>query len=133
MTDSEENKEKEAPVILLVEDDMLLTDMYTMKLKLGGFKVLTAMNGEAGLRIALEEDVDLILLDMLLPRMQGIEVLKELRKSEKCKDTPVIALTNLAKEDLRQEAFDLGVKDFLIKAQENPDKVVEIIKKVLRK
>lgn len=133
MTDSEENKAKKAPVVLLIEDDILLTDMYTMKLGLEGFKVLTALNGENGLRIALEKEVDLILLDMLLPRIQGIEVLETLRQSDKCKDTPVIALTNLAREDLRQKAFELGVKDFLIKAQEDPEEVVEAIKKALER
>ncbi len=133
MADSEENKKEKTPVILLIEDDMLLADMYTMKLGLEGFKVLTALNGENGIRIALEEDVDLILLDMLLPRIQGIEVLETLRKSDKGKDIPVIALTNLAREDLRQKAFELGAKDFLVKAQEKPEDVIEAIKKVLQR
>jgi DNA-binding response OmpR family regulator len=133
MATDEKSQKSKVTTLLLIEDDVLLTDMYTRKLEHEGFKVIKALNGEAGLRAVYEEDIDLILLDLLLPRIQGIEVLETLKQNEKSKDIPVIALTNLAKEDLKQKAMELGAKEFLIKAQQDPDEVVEAIRRVLNK
>lgn len=118
----------ESPVILVVEDDPILTKMYREKFSSEGFKVLSAADGETGLEMALAEKVDIILLDVMLPRMSGIDLLKKLRDHEKGKSTLVIILTNLADPQEKERAVTLGVKDYLVKAMQNPGKVVNTVK-----
>ncbi|HLE49353.1 MAG TPA: response regulator [Patescibacteria group bacterium] len=119
------------PNLLLVEDDPVLSKMYTEKFKFEGFNVLTAMNGEDGLRLALSENIDLIILDLMLPRLSGSELLAKLRQDAKGRNTKVIALTNLAEQEERQKVMQLGVLDYLIKAMQTPEEVVEKVKKYL--
>lgn len=117
--------------ILLIEDDPFLIKMYQDKFVLEGFEVLVAEDGKVGLKMALEEDISLVILDLLIPQLQGIELLKKLRESEKGKLLPVVVLTNLTKKEKQQEAMKLGVKDFLIKADLTPGELVVKIKKIL--
>jgi DNA-binding response OmpR family regulator len=130
--------EENAPVnkqnlknILLVEDDPILARMYREKFKNEGFNVLSATDGEMGLKMALEENINMILLDIMLPRLSGTDLLMKLRQDPKGKDMVVVALTNLAEENEKQKVIDLGVKDYLVKAMQTPEKVVEIVKKYL--
>lgn len=120
-------------VILLVEDDPVLSKMYTEKFKFEGFNVLSAGNGEDGLKTALSEKVDLILLDLMLPRLSGNELLAKLREDEKGKNITVIALTNLAEPEEKDRAMQLGVKEYLIKAMQTPEEVVNKVKSYLGK
>jgi len=120
--------QKEPPVILVVEDDPILTKMYKEKFSSEGFKVISAADGETGLDMALAQNVDIILLDVMLPRMSGIDLLKKLRDHEKGKNTLVIILTNLADAQEKETAINLGVKDYLVKAMQNPGKVVNTVK-----
>jgi DNA-binding response OmpR family regulator len=90
---------KNIPTILIVEDDPVLSKMYTEKFKFEGFQVLTALNGEEGLRLALSEKIDVILLDLMLPRLSGTELLTKLRLDSKGKNIKVIVLTNLAEQE----------------------------------
>ena len=120
-------------VILLVEDDPVLSKMYTEKFKFEGFNVLSAGNGEDGLKTALSEKVDLILLDLMLPRLSGNELLAKLREDEKGKNITVIALTNLAEQEEKDRAIQLGVKEYLIKAMQTPEEVVNKVKSYLGK
>jgi len=115
--------------VLIVEDDLTLSKMYQQKFEIEGYRVLTAFNGETGLRMALEENVGIIILDIMLPRMDGIDFLEQLRQSKLAANIPVIALTNLAKEDQKKKAETLGVKEYLVKAMQTPEKVVEVVKK----
>lgn len=117
------------PSILLIEDDPVLSKMYTEKFKFEGFRVLTAMNGEDGLRLALSEKVDIIILDLMLPRLSGSELLAKLRQDPKGKNVKVIALTNLAEQGEREKVTQLGVLDYLIKAMQTPEEVVAKVKK----
>lgn len=126
------SKSSVAPTLLLVEDDLTLSQMYQRKFELEGFKVLHAPNGEAGIRLALEENVGLILLDIGLPRVSGIDFLETLRQSKKGKDIPIIALTNFAEDERKEKALDLGVKEYLVKAMQTPEDVVEIVKKYIK-
>lgn len=122
---------KESKAILIVEDDPVLLRMYTEKLTFEGFRVITARDGEEALEVSMKENIDLILLDIMLPRMSGTDFLERFRKEEKGKNTPVVALTNLTEEEERQRATKLGVKEYLVKAMQTPEKVVEIIKSYL--
>ena len=118
-------------LILLVEDDPVLARMYGEKFKNEGFSVAIATDGETGLKKALEEKVSLLLLDIMLPRLSGTDLLTKLRGSAQGKTMPVIVLTNLAEENEKQKVLALGVKEYLIKAMQTPEKVVDIVKKYL--
>ncbi len=124
----EDQGNKDLPVILVIEDDPILSKMYSEKFSNEGFKVLTALDGESGLDVALKNKIDIILLDVMLPRVSGIDLLKKLREHEKGKNTLVVVLTNLADPDEKKQALNLGVKDYLVKAMQNPGQVVDKVK-----
>ena len=115
--------------IMIVEDDPILLRMYTEKLSFEGYVVVSAKNGEDALKVAQEQKPDLIILDIMLPRMSGTDFLERFRKEEKNKQIPVIALTNLAEEEERQKAIALGAKEYLVKAMQTPEQVLEKVKK----
>lgn len=114
--------------ILLVEDDEFLAELYATKLNLEGFEVSLAVDGEKGLKLAKEMNPDLILLDIILPKKDGFEVLKVLKSDARLKKIPVILLTNLSQKDEVQKGLDLGANDYLIKAHFMPSEVVKKIK-----
>jgi DNA-binding response OmpR family regulator len=118
--------------ILLVEDDTFLAGMYVTKLTMEHFRVELATDGEAGLAAAKKLHPALILLDVMLPKMNGFDVLRALRADAELKDTPVILLTNLGQKSDVQQGLDLGVTDYLIKAHFMPSEVVEKIKRYLK-
>ena len=124
---------QDSPVVLLIEDDPILTKMYTEKLTSEGLKVLTAQDGETGLEMALTNKIDVILLDIMLPRMSGTDLLEKLRQDDRGKNLPVVALTNLADQTERDRAVKLGVKGYLVKAMQNPQDVVDKIKESIKK
>jgi len=119
--------------ILIVEDDALLLKMYSKMLADSSYEVKEAVNGKKGLEIALAEKPDLILLDIKMPVMNGMEMLKELRKDSWGKSVPVIILTNLEAND--QITWDVSKTEpayYLMKAGNRPDVVLEKIKEVLQ-
>jgi len=117
--------------VLIVDDDAFLSGIYATKLELDRFLVVTARDGEEGLKAAMREKPDLILLDVLMPKLDGFEVLKRLKADAETKPIPVIMLTNLGqKEDIEKGISD-GAVDYLIKAHFVPAEAVEKIKKVL--
>lgn len=117
--------------ILLIEDDPFLLSMYATKFELEGFKIATADNGEKGLEMAVKENPDIILLDILMPKMNGFEVLERLKSDPKIKDVPVILLTNLNQKDEVERGMALGADDYLIKAHFMPSEVVGKIRKII--
>lgn len=123
---------QDLPVILVVEDDPILLKMYTEKFTNEGFKVLTAQDGESGLEVALKNKIDIILLDIMLPRISGTDLLKRLRESEKGKNILVVVLTNLTDPSEKERAINLGVKDYLVKAMQNPAQVVNRVKERMK-
>jgi len=127
----DDSQKKTQPVILLIEDDPILSKMYSEKFSNEGFKVLIASDGAIGLEMALKEDIDIILLDIMLPRISGTDLLVKLRNEPKGKNIPVIALTNLADPKEKETAMKLGTKEYLIKAMQNPGQVVEKVKQYL--
>lgn len=119
--------------ILLIEDDSFLISMYTVKFELENFEVVAAEDGEKGLGLAIKEKPDIILLDILLPKMNGFEVLKELKNNKETSPIPVILLTNLSQKNEIEQGLALGAQDYLIKAHFMPSEVMDKIKKVLNK
>lgn len=117
--------------ILVVEDDRFLANIYETKLKLEGFIVAVAGDGKQGLELARRLMPDIILLDILLPKMSGFHVLSELKKDAKTKKIPVILLTNLSQKEDIDRGLQLGAADYLIKAHFLPSEVIEKIKEVL--
>jgi DNA-binding response OmpR family regulator len=117
--------------ILIVEDDVFLADLYKTKFTLEGFKVVVAYDGEKGLELARKNNPDIILLDLVLPKLSGFDILKELRSNSKTKDLPVILLTNLSQKADVERGLKLGANDYLIKAHFMPSEVVDKIKKLV--
>jgi len=130
VTGAESNNQRKR--ILLVEDDTFLAGMYVSKLKLADFEVKLADNGEDGLNLAKKELPNLILLDILLPRMDGFEVIKRLKKDPMTAKIPIILLTNLGQKKDVDQGMALGAKDYLIKAHFMPSEVIAKIKKILK-
>ena len=120
--------------IMLVEDDMILVEMYEAKFDMEGHEIVVANNGQECLNLLEGYTPDIILLDILMPRMNGFHVLKEIKKQPNLRSIPVILLTNLgeAQVDMNAElARALGVNDYLIKSHHTPDEVVEKVMKAL--
>ncbi|HOY56338.1 MAG TPA: response regulator [bacterium] len=125
-------KSKHIFTILLVEDDDFLLNMYRVKLELEDYKVLTASNGEAGLALIKDKKPDLVLLDIILPKLNGFEVLKVTQQDKNIKNIPVIILSNLGQKEDIKKGLKLGARDYLIKAHFLPSEVIEKIKKILK-
>lgn len=122
---------EEKKKILLVEDDVFIRDIYDTKLCQENFEVVMAENGSDAL-VKLENFLpDLILLDIVMPYMDGMDFLKEFKKNEKWKDVPIIMLSNLSEKERVDEAMGLGVNDYLIKSHFTPSEVVEKINSLL--
>ena len=120
--------------ILLVEDDPMLTELYQTKLEMEGYEVSVATDGEAGLNMAGEVKPDLILLDIMLPKLNGFEVLKRLKAASKTAQIPVMVLTNLGGEKAdtdKKLALSLGASEFLVKTFHLPDDIVGKIRHIL--
>lgn len=118
--------------ILIVEDDFFVRDLYSRELAREGFEVVTAEDGPEGLLKILEEKPALVLLDIMLPKMSGLEVLKKVKEKEEVKDIPVVLLTNLGQDTVIREGFTLGAVGYLIKAAYTPTQIIEEVKKFLR-
>jgi DNA-binding response OmpR family regulator len=117
--------------ILIAEDGEFLMRVYEVKLSKEGFNIVKAVDGEVALSLAQSEKPDVILLDLMLPKKSGFEVLAELKASAELKGIPVIVLTNLGQDTDVKKAMDGGASDYLIKANFSIDAVVEKIKKLL--
>lgn len=117
--------------ILFVEDESALQKTFGERLSPEGYEVISALDGEIGLRLAKTKKPDLILLDLILPKANGFEVLKELKEDKETKDIPVIVLTNLEGIEDINKAIELGATTYLVKAQYSLEDLVEKIKKVL--
>lgn len=114
--------------VLVVEDDEQLIELYSKKLKTEGFTTYVARDGKEGLSIYQKRHPDIILLDILMPQMDGISMLKKLRGFDDAKDIPVIILTNLAYSEKLPEIKEL-FQEYIIKAEVSLDHIVEVIKK----
>lgn len=121
--------------ILIIEDDQFLRELCEKKLQKEGFIVSTAADGESGFKKIVEEKPNLILLDIVLPSMDGFEVLKRVRKNPDMEiaTIPIIVLSNLGQDNDLEKAKKLGVNNYLVKAHFTTDEIAEKIKKALKK
>ena len=114
--------------ILVVEDDPLLLDLYRLKLRAEGFAVVTATNGREGVEAALVSKPELILLDILMPEVDGYAALKKLKSDERTKKIPVIIFSNLSQSWEIEKGLKLGADDFVIKTSLTPAQLAEKVK-----
>lgn len=123
---------KKKRLVLIVEDEESLSQALLDKLKtIGEVQLLEAQDGELGLKMAFEYEPDLILLDLILPKMDGLALLRKLRESKWGSQVPVVVLTNLSVPEKEAEARKLGVEDFFVKTDISLEEVVELVKKKL--
>ena len=120
--------------VLLVEDEPFLSGMYQTKLKLDNFNVVAAADGEEALEKIKAQEFDVVLLDIMMPKLNGFEVLKSIRSdsNKKIAATPVIILTNLGQKSDIEQGLLLGANDYIVKASFTPAEVVEKIKKIIK-
>ncbi|MFH0987431.1 MAG: response regulator [Patescibacteria group bacterium] len=118
--------------ILLIEDDPLIADIYLTNLKKNGFEIGLATDGETGYKMAEEGKFDLILLDLLLPKIDGFKLLEKIKGNRSLKDTPVIILTNLGEKESIEKGKEMGAIDYLVKVNFTPKEVIEKINSYLR-
>lgn len=119
--------------ILLAEDDRFVSDIYKRKLSEDGYRVLHAQNGREATEFLEKEIPDLILLDIMMPVMNGIEVLESIKKEDRLKDIPVIMLTNLAEREQIEKCTSLGSNGYIVKAHFTPSEVTERVREMLNK
>lgn len=120
-----------AKKILIVEDEKLLTKILEMKLGHEGYEIVNAKDGEEGLNLMRQTKPDLVLLDIILPKKNGLEVMQEMRKDSELKDMPVIVISNSGQPVELDKAKQLGALDWIIKTEFDPNEVVEKVKKFL--
>lgn len=120
-----------AKKILLVEDEDFIRELYTRQLSKAGFAVKSAIDGQAGLEMLKNEVFDLLLLDIMLPGMNGLQLLREFKTHNPNSKMITILLTNLGQEAVIKEGFELGAQAYLIKASYTPDQVITEVKHAL--
>ncbi len=120
-----------AAKIAIVEDDQAISQMYRFKFEAEGYTVETAENGKLGLELAEKMKPDIILLDLMMPEMNGDEMLAQLRQTPWGKNTKVIILTNMGEQEIPEEVKKLGVAAVILKADMTPRQVAELVKKQL--
>lgn len=117
--------------VLIVEDDEFLAEIYKRQFQNDGFDSQVALNGESALSVLQGSPFDVIVLDIMLPKMDGLTLLGEIKKNQKTAKIPVVMLSNLSQDSTVKQALALGAKGYLVKAQYLPPQVVEEVKKYL--
>jgi len=117
--------------ILIIEDDIFLQNLEANKLKKENYEIITASTGDEALEKINEPDIDLILLDLILPGVDGFDVLKAIKETENLKNVPVIVFSNLSEETDIKKAKALGAKDFMVKSNFSLSELSEHIDKIL--
>jgi two-component system chemotaxis response regulator CheY len=123
------NTEKQ---ILLIEDDRAITELYKYKLELHGLTVLCAQNGLEGLKLAKVHSVDLILLDLRMPVMDGEEFLRRFRKNTANDEAPVLVLTNISRDEAPKTLWHYGISGYFVKAHSTPADLLREVVKILQ-
>jgi DNA-binding response OmpR family regulator len=121
-----------AKTILIVEDDKFLRELITQKLVKEGYDALMAIDGEEGIKKIREGKPDLVLLDLILPGIDGFEVLSRMKEDENLAKIPVIILSNLGQREEVERGLKLGANDYMIKAHFTPREIIDKIKTILK-
>ena len=119
--------------IAIIEDDSAISMMYRIKFEAEGYVVETAENGKLGLELIKEMKPDIILLDLMMPEMNGDEMLKKLRETDWGKDIKVIILTNMGESEAPESIKALNIEAFILKANMTPRQVAELVKEHISK
>lgn len=119
--------------ILVVEDDKFLSNVYRLKLQKAGFEVVTAEDGDQAVEKIKSENFDLVILDLIIPKIDGFTVLSEIKSQEKYKKLPVLVASNLGQIEDVNRAMKLGANDFVVKSDTSLDILIEKIKKLITK
>ena len=119
------------PSIAIIEDDQAIAQMYRFKFEAEGFEVQTAENGVLGLELAEQMKPDVILLDLMMPEMNGDEMFEKLRATDWGQKIKVIILTNMGEQEIPSKVRELGVSDIILKADMTPRQVADLVKKHL--
>jgi DNA-binding response OmpR family regulator len=117
--------------IAIIEDDQAISQMYRFKFEAEGYMVETAGNGKLGLELAETMKPDIILLDLMMPEMNGDEMLVRLRATDWGKDIKVIVLTNMGEQEIPASIKDLDISGLILKADMTPRQVADLVKKQL--
>lgn len=117
--------------ILFIEDESVLQKTFREIIVQEGYQMISALDGETGLRVAKEKKPDLILLDLILPKIHGFDVLKKLKEENETRDIPVIVLTNLEGLEDVEKTLKLGATTYLVKTNYSLEEILEKIKKAL--
>ncbi len=118
--------------IAIIEDDAAISQMYRIKFEAEGYEVETAENGKVGLRLIEDMKPDIVLCDLMMPEMNGDEMLQKLRATDWGKDTKVIVLTNMGESEAPPVIKELNVRAFILKANMTPRQVAELVKEHLQ-
>lgn len=123
------------PKILFIEDEFFIHELYKNELQKAGFEVIAAFDGDQALQLSLDPQIKnnlkLILLDIMLPKLNGLDLLKKLKQNATIKDIPIVLLTNLGDKQIIKEAFDNGAQGYYMKVRITPKKLVEDIQKYM--
>lgn len=119
------------PKVAIIEDDQTISQMYRFKFEAEGYTVQTAGNGKLGLELAEQMKPDIILLDLMMPEMNGDEMLEKMRATNWGKRIKVIILTNMGEQEINPKVRELDVKGVILKAEMTPRQVAELVKKEL--
>lgn len=117
--------------ILLVEDDSNLREIYGARLEAEGYKIFSANDGEEALAVAVKEHPDLIITDIMMPKISGFDMLDILRSTPETKDVKVIVMTALSQDEDKQRGKDLGADYYIVKSQVTLDDVVRVVQEIL--
>lgn len=118
--------------ICIVEDDEDLRGIYALKFRNQGFEVIEAEDGEVGLKVIGEQNPDLILLDVMLPKVNGFEVLRRIKQDDKLKAIPVFILSNLGQDQEVKQGLDLKADKYFIKVHYTPEEIVEKVREFMK-
>jgi len=127
MAKAKQKKQK----ILIVEDDIALRNVYETRFKLENLDVLVAGDGEEGLSIAVKEKPDVVVLDLMMPKISGMDVLDILKSTPETKKIPVLILTALTQESIKTKGFVFGANEFMVKSESKLEEIVEKVKSML--
>lgn len=128
-----DNNSKVKIPILIIEDDKFLRELLSRKLENSGFSISVAIDGKEALKKIKEEEYKIILLDLVLPGIDGFEILRQIKKDPKASKVQVIILSNLGQQEEVEKGLKLGAADYLIKAHFTPDEIISKIENILNK
>lgn len=128
MAKAKENTTK----ILIVEDDIALRNVYETRFKLEGYDVLISGDGEEGLSIAVKEKPDMVILDLMMPKISGMDVLDILKSTPETKKIPVLILTALTQESIKTKGFVFGANEFMVKSESKLEEIVDKVKAMIK-